>query len=417
MPPLDGLISRFRANLALGGGLIAACLQRLHAVQELPPRGFGGASTHPPSVLHGLCVRRCNATKQSSSQQREQKRAAEENELPISLQLLRIRGCVEIAKCVRLSSDAERADKRRMGRSTPSSNATMASRLDQSEQTVSELASRLGEAERAISSLISQVASLEEQLKAARLQEAGREGPVRQLKDVLGALLSGLERCLVCTPGSSPTTGPLRLIISGAPASGKGTQCERIIEQYGVVHLSTGDMLRAAVKSRAPLGVQAEQYMQAGQLVPDHLIISIIVARLQESDCVARGWMLDGFPRSAVQAEALREAGFQPSHAIQLVVPDDILIQRVINRRLDPMTGKIYNIKDRPPESEEVAARVVQRPDDTEEVARKRLATYYSNLAALEAACAPPNPKSVPSRTSVLVVYCPCLMPATALTL
>ena len=273
-----------------------------------------------------------------------------------------------------------------MGRS--SATPTLAARLDESERTVSELSSRLGAAEIALSSLISQVAALDEQLKASRLRE---ERPSWRLTDMLSALLSGLEQCLAPARPPPHATGPLRLIISGAPASGKGTQCERTIEQYGIIHLSTGDMLRAAVKSRAPLGVQAEQYMQAGQLVPDDLIISIVVARLQESDCAVHGWMLDGFPRSAAQAAALREAGFQPDHAIQLVVPDDVLVERVVNRRLDPVTGKIYNVKDRLPESEEVAARVVQRPDDTEEVARKRLATYYSNLAALEAACAPPT--------------------------
>ena len=105
---------------------------------------------------------------------------------------------------------------------------------------------------------------------------------------------------------------PPKIILAGAPASGKGTQCEFIKAEYGCVHLSTGDMLRAAVKAGTPLGQEAKGHMDSGGLVPDQLIIDIIIARLAESDCVEKGWLLDGFPRTPAQASALSEAGVRP---------------------------------------------------------------------------------------------------------
>ena len=149
------------------------------------------------------------------------------------------------------------------------------------------------------------------------------------------SLIDSLAACL------KPASGPLRVVITGAPASGKGTQCERIIERYGLVHLSTGDMLRAAVKAGTAVGMQAKEKMQNGELVPDGLVIAIVLERLQEADCVERGWLLDGFPRTASQADALRAAGQIPSHVCSLEVPDAVLVERVSSRRLDPETGKI----------------------------------------------------------------------------
>ncbi|RYH05182.1 hypothetical protein EON65_45410 [archaeon] len=110
-------------------------------------------------------------------------------------------------------------------------------------------------------------------------------------------------------PLTSKNTFPLKLIIAGAPAAGKGTQCEIIKARYGLVHLSTGDILRAAVKEGTPLGLQAKTFMDAGKLVPDELIIGVICERLQQSDCRECGWLLDGFPRTKAQADALRAAG------------------------------------------------------------------------------------------------------------
>ena len=185
---------------------------------------------------------------------------------------------------------------------------------------------------------------------------------------------------------AAPSHAPLRAIITGAPASGKGTQCERIVGAYGMVHLSTGDMLRAAVKAGTALGAQADGWMKSGRLVPDELIISIITERLGERDCVEKGWLLDGFPRTAVQAEALAAAGLVPDCVLELDVPEESLIDRVVSRRLDPVSGAIYNVRSKMPTDPEVLARLVQRADDTEETARKRLAAYRANLEALRAA-------------------------------
>lgn len=176
---------------------------------------------------------------------------------------------------------------------------------------------------------------------------------------------------------------PPRIIICGAPASGKGTQCEFIREEFKVVHLSTGDMLRAAVKAGSPLGAEAKGYMDRGELVPDSTMIGIIFDRLQEQDCVMNGWLLDGFPRTGAQADALINAGIMCDLLIQLDVTDSLLVERVVGRRSDPVTGKIYHLKYSPPENDEVAARLVHRSDDTEEKVLVRLAAYHKNLSSI----------------------------------
>lgn len=180
------------------------------------------------------------------------------------------------------------------------------------------------------------------------------------------------------------TGGPLKIIIAGAPASGKGTQCEKIKEKYGVVHLSTGDMLRAAVSAESEVGKSAKEYMDAGKLVPDDVIIGVVRDRLKESDCVEKGWLLDGFPRTAAQAEALAEAGISADCFLFLDVPDEILVERVVGRRTDPETGKIYHMKFSPPENDEIAARLVQRSDDTEEKVKVRLEQFHANVEAVK---------------------------------
>ncbi|CAM9401443.1 unnamed protein product, partial [Choristocarpus tenellus] len=174
-----------------------------------------------------------------------------------------------------------------------------------------------------------------------------------------------------------------RIIISGAPASGKGTQCELIKERYGVVHLSTGDMLRKAVVDQTPVGLEAKAFMDKGLLVPDAVIIGIVCARLAEKDCQERGWLLDGFPRTRGQADALAEAGIEADSFLLLNVPDPVLISRVVGRRLDPETGAIYHIDFSPPPPE-VAPRVIQRSDDTAEKAMVRLEGYHSNIEAIK---------------------------------
>lgn len=177
---------------------------------------------------------------------------------------------------------------------------------------------------------------------------------------------------------------PPRLIIAGAPASGKGTQCEIIKEKYGVVHLSTGDMLRAAVAAETDVGKQAKDFMDAGKLVPDEVIIGVVKDRLDESDCVESGWLLDGFPRTPGQAEALADAGVSADCFIFLNVPDDVLVERVVGRRTDPETGKIYHMTFSPPEDEEVLARLEQRSDDTEEKVKVRLEQFHANVDAVK---------------------------------
>jgi len=177
---------------------------------------------------------------------------------------------------------------------------------------------------------------------------------------------------------------PPKAIICGAPASGKGTQCELLKERYGVVHLSTGDMLRAAVAEGTPVGLKAKGYMDRGELVPDGVIIGVVKDRLAQKDCQQDGWLLDGFPRTEAQAVALKEAGVEPDTVLFLRVPDAMLVERVVGRRLDPTTGKIYHLALSPPESAEVAARLTHRADDTEEKVKVRLGAFHQNMASVE---------------------------------
>jgi len=180
------------------------------------------------------------------------------------------------------------------------------------------------------------------------------------------------------------TNFPLGIIIAGAPASGKGTQCKKIAERYGFVHLSTGDMLRAAIESGTELGKIAKKYMDSGSLVPDDLVIDMLKERLREEDCKKYGWLLDGFPRTTSQAQALLESKIYPDLILILDVPESELIRRVVGRRLDPVTGRIYHMQYSPPEDQHIASRLIQRTDDTEEKAMVRLEAYYTHIRAIE---------------------------------
>lgn len=173
-----------------------------------------------------------------------------------------------------------------------------------------------------------------------------------------------------------------KIIICGGPASGKGTQCDFIVKELNVVHLSSGDMLRAAVEAGTEEGIQAKEFMNEGKLVPDELIISIVAKRVREQDCLERGFVLDGFPRTSVQVEAMLAAGVQCDVFLQIDVSDEAIIERVSGRRMDPETGKIYHMKYLPP-PEDVVHRLEQREDDTEEKIKVRLATYHENLAGI----------------------------------
>ena len=193
------------------------------------------------------------------------------------------------------------------------------------------------------------------------------------------ALEEELEAAAVAAAKAAEPPPPKKIIICGAPASGKGTQCERIVEQYGVVHISTGDVLRENVKNKTELGLEAKKYMEEGQLVPDTLMIDIVLERTSQDDCKQNGWLLDGFPRTGMQAAALEAAGIIPSHFILLDVPANILVERCTGRRSDPVTGKIYHMKFNPPPAE-VAPRLIQRTDDTAEAMGKRIVMYQDNV-------------------------------------
>ncbi|KAL9245466.1 hypothetical protein vseg_019115 [Gypsophila vaccaria] len=176
---------------------------------------------------------------------------------------------------------------------------------------------------------------------------------------------------------------PLKIMISGAPASGKGTQCELITAKYGLVHIAAGDLLRAEIASGSENGKRAKEYMNKGQLVPDEIVVMMVKDRLSQPDSQEKGWLLDGYPRSSSQAVALKDFGFQPDLFILLEVSEELLVERVVGRRLDPVTGKIYHLKYSPPENDEIAARLTQRFDDTEEKVKLRLNTHHQNVEAV----------------------------------
>jgi len=168
------------------------------------------------------------------------------------------------------------------------------------------------------------------------------------------------------------------VIFCGAPGSGKGTQCEKLVTEFGFHHLSTGDLLRDAVKAQTDLGKQANAYMEKGELVPDPLVIGLVQEQMQKPEFKNKGWILDGFPRTKAQAEALTTAGVVPDKILFLDVPDSVLVERICGRRSDPDTGAIYHVKFNPPPAE-IAGRCVTRPDDTEEKLKTRLNAYNLN--------------------------------------
>jgi len=174
----------------------------------------------------------------------------------------------------------------------------------------------------------------------------------------------------------------MRLILFGPPGAGKGTQAARLLERHpDLVHLSTGDMLRAAVQAGTELGRKADAFMKAGDLVPDDLVVDLVVDRMSQPDCEA-GFLLDGFPRTRPQAEALdaalARAGITLDRVVVIKVPDELIVERITGRRMDPVTGTIYHVSFSPPPAGEIADRVTQRKDDTVEAVTARLAKYHS---------------------------------------
>ncbi|TSE35350.1 adenylate kinase [Tepidimonas charontis] len=178
----------------------------------------------------------------------------------------------------------------------------------------------------------------------------------------------------------------MRLILLGAPGAGKGTQAAFICQKYGIPQISTGDMLRAAVKAGTPLGLQAKQVMEAGGLVSDDLIIDLVKERIAQPDCV-NGFLFDGFPRTIPQADAMREAGVRIDYVLEIDVPFEAIIERMSGRRVHPASGRTYHIKYNPPKVEgkdDVTGEdLIQRDDDKEETVRKRLQVYADQTRPL----------------------------------
>lgn len=172
------------------------------------------------------------------------------------------------------------------------------------------------------------------------------------------------------------------IVLFGPPGAGKGTQAGKIVELTGKPQVSTGDMLRAAVKAGSPMGTAAKEYMDAGLLVPDKVIIGLIKERLQHDDA-KQGVLFDGFPRTIPQAESLEKIA-EVTSVISIEVPDDAIVDRIVGRRMDPETGDIYHVSFKPAPSE-IQDRLIQRPDDTEETVRARLEAYHSQTAPLAA--------------------------------
>ncbi len=178
----------------------------------------------------------------------------------------------------------------------------------------------------------------------------------------------------------------MRLILIGPPGAGKGTQAAFIKEKFGIPLISTGDMLRAAVKAGTPLGLAAKEVMDKGQLVSDDIIIGLVKERLTQPDC-ANGFLFDGFPRTIPQAEALQAAGIPIDFVLEIAVPDEEIVTRMSGRRVDPVSGRTYHIKYNPPKVEGkddiTGDPLIQRDDDKEEVVLKRLSVYHAQTEAL----------------------------------
>ena len=178
----------------------------------------------------------------------------------------------------------------------------------------------------------------------------------------------------------------MRLILLGPPGAGKGTQAQFIREKFGIPQISTGDMLRAAVKAGTPLGKEAKKVMDAGQLVSDDIIIGLVKERLREPDC-KRGYLFDGFPRTIPQAEALKDAGVSLDYVLEIDVPDADIITRMTGRRVHPASGRVYHLQFNPPKAEgkddATGEALIQRDDDKPETVKKRLEVYRKQTRPL----------------------------------
>jgi adenylate kinase len=178
----------------------------------------------------------------------------------------------------------------------------------------------------------------------------------------------------------------MRLILLGAPGAGKGTQANFIKEKFNIPQISTGDMLRAAIKAGTELGVAAKKVMDAGGLVSDDIMIGLVKDRLTQPDC-AHGYLFDGFPRTIAQADAMKDAGIDVDYVLEIAVPDESIIERMDGRRSHPGSGRVYHVKFNPPKVDGIddvtGEPLVQRDDDKAETVKKRLDVYHNQTEVL----------------------------------
>ncbi|GMH36242.1 hypothetical protein BSKO_04110 [Bryopsis sp. KO-2023] len=191
--------------------------------------------------------------------------------------------------------------------------------------------------------------------------------------------LPTVSKRAAASPVCASTTAPMRVMIAGAPAAGKGTQCAKIVEKYGLAHICVGDILRDQIKKGTDAGKRAKGFMDNGNLVPNEIVVGMVKSALSEAK---QGWLLDGYPRSQEQADAIEKENVRPDIFLLLEVPDEELVERVVGRRSDPETGEIYHLKFKPPPAE-IVDRLTQRSDDTEEKVKNRLKTYHDNLSSI----------------------------------
>jgi len=178
----------------------------------------------------------------------------------------------------------------------------------------------------------------------------------------------------------------MRLILLGPPGAGKGTQAQYICDAYGIPQISTGDMLRAAVKAGTPLGQRVKRVMESGALVSDDIIIALVKERIDQPDC-ANGFLFDGFPRTIVQAQALLDAGIRLDGVLEIAVPDEEIVKRLSGRRVHEQSGRVYHVIYNPPKvanrDDETGDVLVQRKDDNEATVRQRLSVYHDQTYPL----------------------------------
>ncbi len=178
----------------------------------------------------------------------------------------------------------------------------------------------------------------------------------------------------------------MRVILLGPPGCGKGTQARLLAEKYGIPQISTGDMLRDAVAQGGELGVSVQRIMESGALVPDDTIVALVRERIQHSDC-ANGFLLDGFPRTIPQAEALREADIEIDCVVELQAEEEAIVERVAGRRVHPGSGRVYHLRYDPPRQpgrdDASGEPLIQRPDDSEQTVRRRLQVYQRDTQPL----------------------------------